>query len=476
MRLPGSTPSASDHQLARRWLHLALASLVLAGLFALAVVVGRMPPFDRLVSDPQFFKRCLVGHVNLALVTWFYSFLAALSLLTPSSRQAGPLARLAVHLATAGVVLIVAGAVSPAGHPLLANYIPTIDNPLFQMGQLLFAFGILGSLATRRLWTGATATPGAIDMPGAAHAGLRAIALALSLAAITLTVTAVTSPASLAPDVRFDRLVWGIGHVLQLVSVIGMVTVWILLLTPVLGSAPVSAPAAGALFLALVLPWTVAPLLALAGSDSAAYLQGFTALMRWCVFPITSVFLLRCATAIVRAWRGGRLSARSLRDPRLSAFLVSAALTLLGFVLGAAIRGSNTMVPAHYHAALSAVTVAFMAATFVLLPIFGVAIPRGWAERAAAWQPPLYGLGMLIFASGFALAGAHGMGRKIYGAEQAARGVAQTIGLALMGIGGLVAVAGGVLFLVIVLTAWWRVLRTSPADAVYRELPKEVTT
>jgi heme/copper-type cytochrome/quinol oxidase subunit 1 len=63
---------------------------------------------------------------------------------------------------------------------------------------------------------------------------------------------------------------------------------------------------------------------------------------------------------------------------------------------------------------------------------------------------------MLIFTSGFALAGAHGMGRKIYGAEQATRGAAQSAGLALMGIGGLVAVVGGVLFLAIVLTAWWR--------------------
>ena len=42
----------SERTAARRWLGLALLVLVLAGLFALAVVVGRMPPFDRYVTDP----------------------------------------------------------------------------------------------------------------------------------------------------------------------------------------------------------------------------------------------------------------------------------------------------------------------------------------------------------------------------------------------------------------------------------------
>ena len=81
--------------------------------------------------------------------------------------------------------------------------------------------------------------------------------------------------------------------------------------------------------------------------------------------------------------------------------------------------------------------------------------------RAAAWQPALYGSGMLIFAGGFALAGAHGMGRKMYGAEQTTRGMAETIGLGLMGIGGFVAIAGGLLFLGIVAAAWWRGTRTA---------------
>jgi hypothetical protein len=43
------------------------------------------------------------------------------------------------------------------------------------------------------------------------------------------------------------------------------------------------------------------------------------------------------------------------------------------------------------------------------------------------------------------------MGRKVYGAEQAVRGVWDWLGLSIMGLGGLVAVAGGLAFIFIFL-------------------------
>jgi heme/copper-type cytochrome/quinol oxidase subunit 1 len=133
------------------------------------------------------------------------------------------------------------------------------------------------------------------------------------------------------------------------------------------------------------------------------------------------------------------------------AFLVSASLTVLGFGLGAAIRGSNTMVPAHYHASIGGVTVAFMAMTYLLLGAFGYSIPSARLQRGAAWQPLVYGVGQMIFAAGFGLAGAYGMARKAYGAEQAARSTAETIGLAIMGTGGLLAIVGGLMFIGLVI-------------------------
>jgi heme/copper-type cytochrome/quinol oxidase subunit 1 len=133
--------------------------------------------------------------------------------------------------------------------------------------------------------------------------------------------------------------------------------------------------------------------------------------------------------------------------------MASAALMTVGFVLGACIRGSNTMVPAHYHAAIGAVSVAYMALAFRVLAALGRPVPAGRPARLAALQPAIFGAGQTVFAIGFAIAGNAGMGRKMYGAEQHARTAAQTAGLAVMGLGGLVAVLAGVLFLWVVAKA-----------------------
>ncbi len=451
---------AEAREISRRWLGLALAVLVLAGIFALAVVIGRMPPFDRLVTDPLFFKRALVAHVNLALFAWLYAFVASVSFALPGARP-GWLARRSAHLSAAGVALLLAGASAPRALPLLSNYLPTIGHPLFVLGQLVFGAGVVAAVADRRWLARADARRRFLELPGASVQGMRAACVALALAALTLAATWLRLPADLAPDLYADQLVWGVGHVLQLVSALAMLALWAALLESVLGASPVSSRGASWLFAALVAPWALAPIFAAAGPSSAAYQVGLTSLMRWGIFPGVLAFLALCVRALLRARRAGRLGAAALRDARLSAFLVSAGLTLTGFVLGALIRGSNTMVPAHYHASVGAVTVAFMAGTWLLLPAFRIDLPAR-LRRPAAWQPVVYGGGMLVFAAGFALAGAHGMGRKVYGAEQAARGAAETLGLSLMGLGGFVAIAGGVLFLAIACAAWWRRAPAAP--------------
>jgi len=447
---------------ARGWLALALGVLVFAGLFSLVVVIGRMPPFDRLVTDPLFFKRGLVAHVNLALVAWFYSFLAALLFLLPVRRAPGWFSRHSVHLGAAGVAMMLVAAGMPGAQPVLSNYIPMIDHWLFGTGQLTFAAGVLASFAVRLLPGQQDLRPSFYPLPGASDAGLRAAAFALLLATVTFLFSWWKLPTGVSTQVHYELLVWGTGHVLQLACSVAMVAVWIALLKSALGRSPVSRPAARILFAAMVAPWLFSPLLAVQGSWTASYRVGFTQLMQWSIFPVVSIFLILCMTALHRAWRDGRIDAGALADPRISGFLVSAGLTLLGFVLGASIRGSNTMVPAHYHASIGGVTVAFMTITYVLLGAFGFSIATPRLRRAAAWQPLVYGVGQMIFACGFALAGAYGMSRKAYGAEQAGRGLAESIGLGIMGMGGLLAVVGGLLFLGVAFVIWRRGAETDP--------------
>jgi len=166
---------------------------------------------------------------------------------------------------------------------------------------------------------------------------------------------------------------------------------------------------------------------------------------------VLGLFLFACVRLLFEELRAGRAK---LADPRISGFLVSALLTLLGFGLGAGIRGSNTMIPAHYHASIGGITAAFMTVTYPMLRAFGFSLRTRRLQNAAAWQPVAYGVGQMIFASGFALAGIYGMSRKAYGAEQAGRGLGESIGLGVMGVGGLIAVGGGLLFLGIVARIW----------------------
>jgi heme/copper-type cytochrome/quinol oxidase subunit 1 len=114
------------------------------------------------------------------------------------------------------------------------------------------------------------------------------------------------------------------------------------------------------------------------------------------------------------------------------------------------------VVPAHYHASIGGVTAAFMTFSYLVLAALGLSIETPRLKRAATWQPVVYGVGQMVFAAGFAIAGAYGMSRKTYGAEQATRGLAESIGLGVMGIGGFIAVLGGVLFLVVVAVVWRR--------------------
>jgi hypothetical protein len=441
---------------ARHWLGLAIGVLMLAGSFSLVVVVGRMPPFDRLVTDPLFFKRGLVVHVNLALVAWFYSFIAAMLFLVPGRCAPSWIARHSPFISGAGVAMLLLAAGQARSEPVLSNYIPMIDHWLFGAGQILFAVGVLASFLGRRLFPTNDSRPAFFEIPPAARVGVRATALGLLLAACTFAISWWRIPPGLPTETFYELLVWGGGHVLQLTCSIAMVTVWMILLNSALGRPPVGERAASMLFSAMMLPWVLSPFLAMQGISSSAYRIGFTDLMRWSIFPVVTIILVLCTRALLRARREGRVDASILRDPRILGFLVSVALTLLGFALGAAIRGSNTMVPAHYHASIGGVTAAFMTLSYVVLAALGLSIETPRLKRVATWQPVVFGVGQMVFAAGFAIAGAYGMSRKAYGAEQASRSLAESIGLGVMGIGGLIATIGGLLFLVVVTVIWRR--------------------
>jgi hypothetical protein len=191
----------------------------------------------------------------------------------------------------------------------------------------------------------------------------------------------------------------------------------------------------------ICLPIITVPFLYLAHDIvSAGHRLAFTELMKY-----GGLSCLPLGLAIVSGlWRTQPESGegRYLR----SALNSSVALFLAGGILGFLIAGLDIVIPAHYHGATVGVTIAFMGLCFFLLPRLGFGpIPA----RMAFWQPYLYGGGQLLHIAGLAWTGGYGVQRKTAGAAQGIDRMGEVAGMGLMGLGGLVSVIGGVLFLII---------------------------
>jgi len=84
------------------------------------------------------------------------------------------------------------------------------------------------------------------------------------------------------------------------------------------------------------------------------------------------------------------------------------------------------------------------------LPQLGYRAPQG---RLATLQPRLYGAGQLMHILGLVWSGGYGVQRKVAGAEQVLRSTSEIAGMGLMGLGGLIAIIGGLLFVLVVMRA-----------------------
>ena len=118
-----------------------------------------------------------------------------------------------------------------------------------------------------------------------------------------------------------------------------------------------------------------------------------------------------------------------------------------GGVIGIFISGNNVRIPAHYHGSTVGVTLALMGLVYHLLPQLGY---RAVSGRLAVLQPFLYGAGQLMHIIGLVWSGGYGVQRKVAGAEQVLGSAAEVLGMGMMGLGGLIAIIGGVLFILVV--------------------------
>lgn len=431
------TDKEETRKLAKSWLFLGIISVLLSGLFSLLLVISRTPAVQSHIPFIDFFHTALVVHVDLSVLIWFTSF--ASIFWTLNCQSVIKLDWLALYLAIAGTALIVITPFVMDGHPLMNNYIPILQTPLFYLGLGLYTGGLLVRIVRTLL------APIAVNgqtPSGALATGVWLSALAALIAILFFIYTLTQLPDDLAPVAWFEVLFWGSGHILQFTHMILVFVVWVILLQQI---KPQLLLTPGLLFTLLLISF--APVLysfvIYLQHDvvSGEFHQQFTQLMKYgslTTLPLGLVILINLL----------QTRAQSQTLPLKLSLWCSALLFASGGILGFMIEGVNVVIPAHYHGSIVGITLAFMGFSFYLLPLFGYPL-QGTALKLAKIQPIVYATGQFMHISGLAWSGGYGVQRKTAGAAQGLDSLPEIAGMALMGMGGLIAVIGGILFLVI---------------------------
>jgi hypothetical protein len=330
------------------------------------------------------------------------------------------------------------------GEPIMANYIPVLSDPIFISGLLVFGAGF-AALVLRSLML-APVLGVSFNGSGALRFGLNAAAVSAAVAILAFAWSYAALPVSLNGKAYYEILFWGGGHALQFTWTLLMLVAWIWLISACGARVPLSPRVALLMFLLALVCVFVTPYAYLAYGVASVEHRN---LLTWAMRIGGGLAILPMSLAVLVALRPAsdlRADARPLR----AALISSVVLFAVGGVIGIFISGSNVKIPAHYHGSIVGVTLALMGLVYHLLPQLGYAAPAG---RLATWQPVIYAAGQLMHIAGLVWSGGYGVQRKVAGAAQGLRASGEIAGMGLMGLGGLIAIIGGLLFVVVVIRA-----------------------
>jgi cytochrome c oxidase subunit 1 len=439
-------PADTRRRLAIAWIMLALGALAVSGVFSVLLVLSRAPAIKDVFPLVDFFRVALVVHVDLSVLVWFVAFAGALWSLNSTPRAAA-LGWSAFALVCTGAATMALAPFVGAGRPVMANYIPVLDEPVFLTGLVLLALGVAAAVL-RGMWV-VPPVGTRLDGASALRFGLNTSLVAAGMALVAFAWSA-WALRDLPPGVdakgTYEFVFWGGGHVLQFSWTLLMFVAWAWLADAGGAPLPLTPRTTALLFGVGLVAVFLTPVIYLAYEvGSVEHHRLHTWLMRFGGGLAILPFALAVLTGLARA-APARAQQRVLR----SALAASLLLFGVGGLIGLMISGSNVRIPAHYHGSIVGVTLAFMGLAYLLLPRFGFAeVPA----RAARWQLWLYAGGQLMHVAGLVWSGGYGVQRKVAGAAQALRTPQEIVAMGVMGLGGLIAVIGGMLFVVLAFVA-----------------------
>lgn len=457
--------------------------LLVGGIIGLTLLLTRWEGVHLLPAD--FFYRFLTLHGIAMLVAWIIFFEMAVlyfaSAVILNSRLAVPwMGWMQYGLMLVGAAIVAVEILIGNADVMFTSYVPLQANHMYYLGVILFAvgailgccvfFATLGVAKTEKTYEGSVP----LVTFGAIAAAIIAI-LTLAHGAIVFIPTWLWA-LGLVPmmDPEVYRLVfWAFGHSSQQINVCAMIAIWYLLGTLTVGAMPVSekfSRSAYVLYILFIMIASEHHVLVDPGLSTAHKEWNTGYFMHLAVLAsMMHAFSVPAAIEVALRKKGYTkglfewLKKAPWGDPAFANLVFS----VVGFGFMGGITGvlygteqlniisHNTLrIPGHFHATVVLGTsMAFMGVTYYVLPL----IFRREVALAplAKIQPYLFGIGMMIFSTAMMFVGGFGVPRRIWdmtGSEapfQVAYGPTVDMGLAVMGIGGLIAIVGGALYCVV---------------------------
>jgi len=271
-----------------------------------------------------------VVHVDLSVLEWFLAFAGILWSLNSTRRWLG-LSWVALIASATGTILIAAAPFFGKGGPVMSNYLPVLQDPLFLTGLLVFAAGF--ALLVLRSLLAVPPVGVGLDGPGALRFGMNTAAVSAAMALLAFIWSWLTLPATLEGKPYYELLFWGGGHVLQLTYTSLLLVAWLWLASASGIRIPLTPRVTALLFgLGLVAVFIV-PLIYLAHDvTSIGHRKLFTWLMQFggslAIVPLSAAVVLGLA-------RGETLpnTARPLKAALMTSLILFGAGGLIGFLI-----------------------------------------------------------------------------------------------------------------------------------------------
>ena len=490
----------------------AVVFLLIGGLLAVGVVLTRWPAVHWLEADT--FYQVLTAHGIDMLIFWIIFFEMAVLYFCSSTllrcRLATPnMAWLAFALMLAGAVLNNVAVYQGGSSVMMTSYVPMMAAPSFYLGLILFAVGaligcfvFLGTLVVaKREKTYQGSVP--LVTFGAITAAIIAVFTIVSGAIILIP----TYLLSLGVIKELDPLIyrtiwWAFGHSSQQINVAAHISIWYAVAAIAFGAKPMSERVSRGAFLLYILFLQLAAahhLLADPGLSTSWKVLNTSYFMYFAVLA-SMIHGLTIPGAIEVAQRAKGynkglfewLRKAPWSNPVFSGMFIS----LIGFGFLGGISGvmmgteqlnmiiHNTLyVPGHFHATVViGTTLSFMALTYFLIPVL---FRREMiAPNLAKWQPYLFGLSMYGFVLVMMGAGTLGVSRRHWDMAFSGNALAYEwpgaayLMLGLMGMAGMVAIAGGAIYIYITVGSllWGKRLDSGVQSAKTTPIPRTPAT